>query len=136
MQQKNIPALLEKRLGLCLFFCRLALFIVFFVWTLNKLIRPEFGAGIVAKHYLVPDVPAIAIFLFGILELVICFVFVLGFYKRLTRGFFLCISTASLVTPRVVNGYRLAILESPEPQLLLFSGFCMFACALNTLCVT
>ena len=35
---------LEKRLAYCLFACRLAVFIVFLVWTYDKLVRPEHGA--------------------------------------------------------------------------------------------
>lgn len=120
---------LEKRVGLCLFFCRLAVFAVFTAWTYNKLVRPEHGVGILSNHYLVGGVSEALVFGFGIFEMAVCIAFVLGFYKRFTRAFFLFISVLSVLTPRVLNGYLRVIVEQPYPMILLFTGFCMLACA-------
>lgn len=120
---------LKTRVGLSLFFCRLGVFTVFFVWTYTKLVRPEHGAGIMSKHYFVGGVSESLIFLFGVFEMGVCFLFLLGFYKRFTRGFFLFISVLSVMTPRVLNGYRVTLFESTFPTTLLFSGFSMLACA-------
>lgn len=120
---------LEKRAGLFLFFCRVAVFIVFFVWTIAKLVQPEHGAGIMDKHYFIGGVSETFIFLFGLLELGLCIALLFGFYKRATRGFFLFISILSVATPRVVNGYRITLFEQSEPMIFLWTGFCMLACA-------
>lgn len=120
---------LKKKAALFLFFCRLGVFTVFFVWTYNKLVRPEHGVNIVARHYLVPGVSETLIFLFGVFEMVLCFVLVFGYWKRFSRGFFLFISVLSVMTPRVLNGYRISIFENTLPQTMLFSGFSMLACA-------
>jgi hypothetical protein len=120
---------LEKRLGLCLFFCRVGVFMVFLAWTLDKLIRPEHGVGIMKNFYLIPGLSETLILLFGIFELVMCLLFVLGFYKYLTRGFFLFLSVMSICTPRALNGMRNGILEGWH-TILFFSAFCLLACAI------
>lgn len=121
---------LAKRLGLCLALCRFGVFIVFFVWTLAKFIHPEHGANIMRGHYMIDGVTEIAISLFGIFEMALCIALILGFWKRFTRGFFLLISIYSVMTPRVLNGYKIFILEQSEPQIFLMPGFAMLACAI------
>jgi hypothetical protein len=120
---------LESRLRLCLFFCRLGVFIVFLIWTYNKLIRPEYGVYIMSEYYLIPNVPEILILIFGGFELIMCLLFVLGFYKRLTRGFFLFLSVLAISSPEVIRGYFTAILVEAHPTILFFTGLCLFACS-------
>lgn len=120
---------LSKRLRLCLFFCRLGVFIVFLIWTYNKLIRPEYGAYIMDEYYLIPNVPEFIILIFGAFELVMCFLFVLGFYKRFTRGFFLFLSVLAISSPEVIRGYFKAILVEAHPTILFITGLCLFACS-------
>lgn len=121
---------LEKRLGLSLAFCRFGVFIVFFVWTLVKFIHPDHGVRIMSGHYKVTGLSEIAITAFGVFEMVLCIALILGFWKRFTRGFFLAISIYSVMTPRVLGGYKLFFLQQSEPQILLFPGFAMLACAI------
>ncbi len=120
---------LEKRLGLCLFFCRVGVFIVFLAWTLDKLIRPEHGVGIMKNFYLIPGLSETLILLFGVFELVMCLLFVFGFYKYLTRAFFLFLSVMSICTPRALNGMRNGIFEGWH-TIMFFSAFCLLACAI------
>ncbi len=120
----------EKNLGLCLALCRFGVFIVFFVWTLAKFLHPEHGVNIMRGHYLIDGVTEAAVTIFGLFEMALCIALILGFYKRFTRGFFLLISIYSVITPRVLNGYKIFIFENSEPQIFLFSGFTMLACAI------
>lgn len=121
---------LEKRLGLCLALCRFGVFIVFFVWTLAKFIHPQHGVNIMSGHYRVAGVTEMTIHLFGAFEMVLVFALLLGFWKRWTRLFFLGISLYSVMTPRVLNGYKIFFSQQTEPQILLFPGFAMLACAI------
>lgn len=121
-----------NNLTLSLFFCRLGVFTVFLVWTINKLIRPEHGVEIMNNHYLIGNVAETGIFLFGIAELVLCFLLIAGLLKRISRGFFLFISILSVATPRVLGGYQKVLFgDQSEPMIFLFSGFCMLACAIT-----
>ena len=120
---------LAQRLGLCLFFCRVGIFIVFLAWTLDKLIRPEHGVGIMRNFYLIPGISETLILLFGIFELVMCLLFLTGFYKTVTRGFFLFLSVMSIFTPRALNGMKNGILDGWH-TIMFFSAFCLLACAI------
>lgn len=121
---------LEKRLGLCLFFCRMGVSIVFLVWTYDKLVRPEHGVRIWTKFYLIPaSLAETAVTLMAIIELVLIVAMALGLFKRLTRGIFLFLSILAVSVPEVVKGYVTAILHEPHPTILYFTGFCLLACA-------
>jgi|MEHZ01.2.fsa_nt_MEHZ010455746.1_2 uncharacterized membrane protein YphA (DoxX/SURF4 family) len=120
----------EHKLALFLAASRFGVFIVFFVWTLAKFIHPEHGVNIMRGHYLIDGVTEAAVTIFGLFELVLCIALILGLYKRVTRSFFLLISIYSVITPRVLNGYKIFIFENSEPQIFLFSGFSMLACAI------
>lgn len=119
----------QKRIGLCLFFCRVAVFIVFLVWTYNKLVRPEHGVHMMGKFYHIGGLSELVIIIFSVFELVMCFLFVLGFYKRFTRGFFLFLSILAVAMPTVIVGYWKAIVVQAHPTILYFTGFCLLACA-------
>ncbi len=118
----------EKNLAWCLFFCRLAVFIVFSVWTYNKFARPEHGVEMMSTYYWIPGVPEIVITVFGALEVVLVVLLVLGLYKRVTRGFFLFLSILAVSVPEVLKGYVAAIFHEAHPTILFFTGFCVFAC--------
>lgn len=121
---------LKQRLPLCLFFCRLAVFIVFLIWTYDKLARPEHGIHMMVKFYYVPKSIAEALVLIlGVIELVLLILFVLGMYKRFTRAVFLFLSVLAVAAPKVVAGYYRAIVVEPHPTILYYTGFCLLACA-------
>ena len=118
----------EKNLAWCLFFCRLAVFIVFSVWTYNKFARPEHSIEMMSTYYMIPGVSEILITLFGLVELVLVVFLVLGLFKRIARGFFLFLSILAISVPKVVEGYYSAIFHEAHPTILFFTGFCVFAC--------
>lgn len=121
---------LNQRLKLCLFFCRAAVFIVFLIWTYDKLARPEHGIHMMVKFYYVPQGIAEALVLIlGLIELVLLILFVLGFFKRFTRAVFLFLSVLAVAAPKVVIGYYKAIAVEPHPTILYYTGFCLLACA-------
>lgn len=119
---------LQNRLGLCLFFCRVSVFIVFMVWTLNKFIRPEHGVGIMQNFYLMPGLTEALILAFAVFELIMCLLFVTGYLKRISRGFFVFLSFMSIFTPRALNGMKNGILDGWH-TIMFFSAFCLLACA-------
>jgi hypothetical protein len=126
MNDNNIE--IEKKLGWCLFFCRVAVFIVFAVWVYDKFARPEHGVEMMSTYYWISGVPEIMVTLFGVLELVLIVMLVLGLYKRVARGFFLFLSALAISVPEVLEGYFTAIFHEAHPTILFFTGFCVFAC--------
>lgn len=120
---------LEKRLGLCLFFCRVGVFIVFLVWTLNKFIRPEHGVGIMKNFYLMPGFVEPLIVAFGVFELIMCLLFLAGYFKRFTAGFFMVLAFFSIFTPRALNGMKNGIFDGWH-TIMFWSAFCLFACSI------
>lgn len=122
---------IENRLAWCLLFCRIAVFIVFMVWVWNKLARPEHGVHMASTYFMLPALPEMAIFIFGLVELVLVFMLLLGFCKRITRGIFVFISLLSVIMPEVVRGYIAALVEQPHPTILFFTGFCVLACSFS-----
>ncbi|MBT5332063.1 MAG: hypothetical protein HOL48_09830 [Porticoccaceae bacterium] len=122
---------LDIRASLAL--CRFGVFLVFFVWTLAKFTHPEHGVNIMRGHYMVEGVAELAISLFGLFglfELGLVVAMLLGYWKRIGRGFFLLISIYSVMTPRVLGGYEIFFSRQSEPQIFLFPGFAMLACAI------
>lgn len=83
-----------KRLPLALLFLRLGVFIVFLVWTLDKLFIPKHAAIIYMKYYFINDAASM-MFLVGAVETVLIIGFVVGFMKRWTYGIVLVLHTIS-----------------------------------------
>jgi putative oxidoreductase len=76
----------EERLQLALLTLRLGVFIVFFVWTLDKLLRPEHTASVFERYYGISGMGAFASYFLGALELLLILAFVVGVFKRYTYG--------------------------------------------------
>lgn len=83
-----------KRLPLALFVLRIGIFIVFLVWTLDKLLIPKHAALIYQKYYFMNDTASM-MFLVGVAELVFIIGFLIGFMKRWTYGIVLALHTMS-----------------------------------------
>lgn len=124
---------LENKVALYLFCCRVSVFIVFLAWTLDKLLHPKHGVGVADKFFFIGGVSETAMFLFGVFELIVCILFVLGFYKRATRAFFLVISIFSVFAPQVLGGYLEVVTggERFDSAIFFFTGFCLLACTIS-----
>lgn len=121
---------LQKRLRLVLLFCRISVFIVFAIWTYDKIVRPEHGIHMLKKFYHFPAGLAESVNMtFGLIELVLCVLLILGLYTRIVRGIFLFLATLAISMPMVIYGYYKAIFVEAHPTILYFTGFCLFACA-------
>ena len=88
----------EKRLPLVLLMLRLSVFLVMFVWTLDKFINPEHATKVYEHFYFIGGLGNTAIAVIGIIEIIILLGFLVGFQKRYTYGavfLFHAISTLS-----------------------------------------
>lgn len=76
----------KNRIQWSLFLLRIGIFIVMFVWTLDKFINPEHAAKVYEIFYFM-DVELSMMTIVGVVEMVIILAFVVGLYKRFTYGF-------------------------------------------------
>ena len=110
----------EERLPLVLLLLRVGVFIVMFMWTLDKLVHPEHAAKVYAKYYLLAGLTPTAFYAIGVIELVVIIGFLLGFMKRWTYGIVLILHAIS--TFSTFGNYLV-----PFSNLLYFAAWPMLA---------
>ncbi|NDV90730.1 hypothetical protein GTH32_05900 [Alteromonas sp. 345S023] len=77
---------IEVRLSWALLSLRVTVFIVMFVWTLDKFVNPSHGMAIFEKFYGVGGVTEMAVYILGAFQLALVFAFLAGIAKRYTYG--------------------------------------------------
>lgn len=120
----------RKTLGRALFFCRLAVFVIFMVWVYSKIAWPEKGVERMQKFWLMPGFPAWGVTAFAWAELVICIVFLFGFFKRWTTAFFVFLGLMAVFTPRVMRGMSKVFWDDSWHTILLYPGTCLLICTI------
>lgn len=77
----------SKRLEISLLLLRLSVFLVMFIWTIDKFLNPEHSARVASKFYFFPaDTGAAVFYALGAVQLVIVLAFVAGAWKRISYG--------------------------------------------------
>lgn len=76
----------ENRLPIALLALRLTIFLVMFVWTLDKFLAPDHAASVFENFYFLSGLGPLVMYVIGAVELVIILGFVLGLAKRFTYG--------------------------------------------------
>lgn len=114
----------DDRLPLALLFLRLSVFLVMFMWMLDKLIRPQHTAGVFERFYYMGGLSDMVFYVIGVLELIIVVGFLLGFQKRITYGAVLLFHSVSTLSS---FGKYLAPFEGAN--LLFFAAWPMLAAA-------
>lgn len=76
----------EKRLPIALLALRLTVFLVMFVWTIDKFIFPEHAAGVFEHFYFIGGLGPVVLYVVGAIELLIILGFLVGVAKRFTYG--------------------------------------------------
>ena len=77
---------LQHKLQWSLFALRLGVFVVMFVWTLDKFINPAHSAKIFQHFYGVEGMGETIMYLLGALQLMLVLTFLVGVKKRITYG--------------------------------------------------
>ena len=86
---------LKDRLSWALFSLRLGVFIVMFVWVLDKFVHPTHGAKVLKAFYSIDGVPVEAVYAMGLVQLVVVLMFLAGYAKRISYGLVLAMHGAS-----------------------------------------
>ncbi|MFT5642890.1 MAG: putative oxidoreductase [Janthinobacterium sp.] len=85
-------------LPLSLLLLRLGVFIVMFMWTLDKFVNPGHSAAILEKFYFLDGVGTQVVYAFGALEMLLILGFILGYQKKWTYGIVLFLHASSTLS--------------------------------------
>ncbi|WP_198019443.1 hypothetical protein [Thioalkalivibrio paradoxus] len=86
---------LQKRLRVSLLLLRLGVFVVMFVWTLDKFVAPDHAARVFEHFYHLEGLGAGALAVIGVLQLIVVLGFVAGLYRAWTYGLVLAMHAVS-----------------------------------------
>lgn len=95
--QHTTPQTLN-RLSWALFALRLSVFIVMFVWTLDKFVNPAHGMKVFEHFYGIAGMQTTMVYLLGSLQLILVLAFVAGLAKRYTYGLIFLLHGASTLS--------------------------------------
>jgi putative oxidoreductase len=112
----------EKKLQLSLLFLRVTVFLVMFMWTIDKFVNPGHAAKVYESFYYIAGLESVVMYAIGAAEMVLLLLFVAGYKKTLTYGAVLILHTVSTLSS--FNQY-LAPFEGPS--LLFFAAWPMLA---------
>lgn len=76
----------EKKLNISLLFVRLSIFLVMFMWTIDKFINPGHATKIFEKFYYIPGLEPALMYGVGTIEMIILVLFLAGYQKKYTYG--------------------------------------------------
>ncbi len=76
----------RETLGWSLLLLRLGVFIVFLMWTLDKLVQPDHAAAIYENFYFIGGLSTGIFYLIGGVQMLIILAFVAGVFKKWTYG--------------------------------------------------
>ncbi|MBS0418066.1 MAG: hypothetical protein JSR66_10160 [Proteobacteria bacterium] len=110
------------RLARSLLFLRLSVFVVMFMWALDKLVNPEHTAGIYEHFYGLHGLGGALIRLIGVTEIAFLLAFAAGLWKRWTYGGVLLLHAAS-----TLSSYRQYLSPWESSHLLFFAAWPMLA---------
>ncbi len=112
----------ESRLPLVLLLLRLSVFLVMFMWTIDKFVQPQHASKIMEHFYSAPGVGNLMIQVIGALELALIVAFVAGIARRWTYGLVLLLHGIS-----TISSYKQYLHPFQAPNLLFFAAWPMLA---------
>ncbi len=112
----------ENRLPLALLLLRLSVFLVMFVWTVDKFVEPQHASKIMAEFYSIGGIGSALIYFLATIELVVVLAFLVGFVKRWSYGLVLLLHAIS-----TLSSYQKYLNPLQPPNLLFFAAIPMLA---------
>jgi len=113
---------INNRLPFSLLLLRLSVFLVMFMWTIDKFLRPEHAASIYKNFYFIGGLGSIFIYSIATIELIIIVGFLLGMQKRLTYGLVFLLHGIS-----TISSFKQYLAPFTGPNLLFFAAWPMLA---------
>ena len=101
---------------------RFSIFLVMFVWTIDKFINPEHAANIFESFYYISGLEVNIIYAIGAIEIIILLLFVAGYKKKFTYGAVLLFHAVS-----TFSSFKQYLAPFDGPNLLFFAAWPMLA---------
>jgi uncharacterized membrane protein YkgB len=112
----------DNKLQLSLLFLRLAVFLVMFVWTIDKFINPGHAAKVYESFYNIAGLEFVVMYAIGFIEIIILLLFLVGYKKKYTYGAVLALHAVS-----TLSSYKQYLAPFDGPNLLFFAAWPMLA---------
>jgi len=114
-----------SRISLSLFCLRLSVFLVMFLWTIDKFLNPGHAAKVYESFYHLGGLGPKIMYALGALEMLLLLAFLLGLWKRLSYGLVFLLHAVS-----TLSSYKQYIAPFEGPHLLFFAAWPMLAACL------
>ena len=116
----------EKNLQLSLLLLRLSVFLVMFMWTIDKFLNPEHASKVYESFYFVGGLDHIAFYTLGGVEMIILLLFLVGYKKKFSYGAVLVFHTIS-----TLSSFKIYLAPFEGPGLLFFAAWPMLAACIT-----
>jgi uncharacterized membrane protein YkgB len=112
----------EKKLNISLLLVRLSIFLVMFMWTIDKFLNPAHATKIFEKFYYISGLEYIVLYGIGAIEMLILLLFVAGYLKKYTYGAILIFHAVS-----TLSSFKQYLAPFDGANLLFFAAWPMLA---------
>lgn len=112
----------SDRLPIALLALRLGVFVVMFIWTIDKFVRPEHAAAVFENFYFFSNLSTALSYLIGAVELALLAGFLAGWKKRFTYGTVLVLHAIS-----TLSSFKQYLAPFEGPNLLFFAAWPMLS---------
>jgi putative oxidoreductase len=110
----------RNRIGVALLVLRVTVFLVMFIWTIDKFVRPEHAVSVYEHFYFLPGLGPTIVYSIGVAELVLLLGFLVGFAPRLTYGLVMLLHAVS-----TFSTFRQYLHPFEGPNILFFAAWPM-----------
>jgi len=115
----------NENLQFSLLFLRLTVFLVMFMWNIDKFINPGHAAKVFEKFYHISGLEVVVMYAIGAIEIVILLLFLAGYKKKYTYGAVLALHGVS-----TLSSFKQYLAPFDGPNLLFFAAWPMLAACL------
>ena len=112
----------NKKLQLSLLFLRLTVFLVMFMWTVDKFINPAHAGKVYARFYNIAGMDSVAMYAIGAMETIVLLLFLVGYKKKYTYGAVLAFHAVS-----TLSSFKMYLAPFEGSNLLFFAAWPMLA---------
>jgi putative oxidoreductase len=122
LSKEESTMLVDKRVSLSLLVLRFGVFIVMFMWTLDKFVNPAHAMKVYAVFYFLKGLDATTMYVIAAVEMIIIIGFLLGYLKTLTYGAVLVFHAIS-----TFSSYKQYLAPYADGHLMFFAAWPMLA---------
>jgi uncharacterized membrane protein YkgB len=112
----------DKKLQLPLLFIRLSIFLVMFMWTIDKFINPGHASKVYESFYYIAGLEVGVMYAIGVIEVIILLLFVADCKKKHIYGAVLALHAVS-----TLSSFKQYLAPFDGPNLLFFAAWPMLA---------